>query len=322
MSKWKIALIAAAVLAVALSLLNASWLAPKPAGKLVLVSHRGVAQQFSREGTGPDTCTADRIAPPEHNYIENTVRSMLRAVSLGADMIELDVHPTTDGHTVVFHDWTLDCRTNGKGVTREHSLAQLKALDVGYGYTADGGKTFPLRGNGIGAMPTVEEVLQALPRTELLFNFKSRDPRDADLLALAFARAGVPIDERISFYGNDRVLNRMRRYAPRSWIWSKAEVEACAFDYLKFGWTGYVPQSCRGKTVMVPLNYQWAVWGWPNRFLDRMAGANTRVILLGDVVNDRSPVGLERAEQLGDVPRDFRGYLWVEDIHEIGKALQ
>jgi glycerophosphoryl diester phosphodiesterase len=207
-------------------------------------------------------------------------------------------------------------------VTREHSLAELKALDVGYGYTADGGKTFPLRGKGVGAMPTVEEVLLALQRTPLLFNFKSKDPRDADILAQAFARAGVPIDERISFYGHPRVLSRMRRYAPKSWIWSKAEVQACAFDYLKFGWIGHVPQSCRGKTIMVPLNYRWAVWGWPNRFLDRMAGANTRVILMGDVVNDRSPIGLERAEQLGDVPRDFRGYLWVEDIYEIGRSLQ
>jgi glycerophosphoryl diester phosphodiesterase len=322
MTRKKMVLVAVAVVAVTLSLLNASWLAPRPTGQLIMVSHRGVAQQFSREGVGRDTCTANRIAPPDHNYIENTIRSMRRAVSLGADMIELDVHPTSDGHMVVFHDWTLDCRTNGRGVTREHSLAQLKALDVGHGYTADGGKTFPLRGNGIGAMPTVEEVLQALPRTQFLFNFKSRDPRDADILVQAFARAGVPIDDRFSFYGHERVLNRMRRHAPKSWIWSKAEVQACAMDYLKFGWTGHVPQSCRGRTIMVPLNYRWAVWGWPYRFLDRMAGANTRVILLGDVVNDRSPIGLERAEQLGDVPRNFRGYLWVEDIYEIGRSLQ
>jgi glycerophosphoryl diester phosphodiesterase len=322
MKKRKIALIAAAGVAVTLSLLNASWLAPKPKGQLVMVSHRGVAQQFDRTGLGRDDCTATRIAPPDHNYIENTVRSMQRAVSLGADMIELDVHPTTDGHMVVFHDWTLDCRTNGKGVTREHTLAELKALDLGHGYTADGGKTFPLRGKAIGAMPTVEDVLQAVPRTQFLFNFKSKDPRDAELLAAAFARAGVPIDERFAFYGHPRVLARMRPLAPKSWIFSKEEIRACALDYLKFGWFGHVPDSCQGRTIMVPLNYRWAVWGWPNRFLDRMAGANTRVILMGDIENDRSPVGLARPEQLGQVPRDFRGYLWVEDMWTIGRALQ
>ena len=41
--------------------------------------------------------------------------------------------PASDGHFAVFHDWTLDCRAEGKGVTREHSLAALKQLDVGYG---------------------------------------------------------------------------------------------------------------------------------------------------------------------------------------------
>ncbi len=51
---------------------------------------------------------------------------------------------------MVFHDWGVDCRTNGKGVTRTLSLAEIKKLDVGYGYTADGGKTFPLRGKGVG----------------------------------------------------------------------------------------------------------------------------------------------------------------------------
>jgi hypothetical protein len=32
--------------------------------------------------------------------------------------------------------------------------------------------------------------------------------------------------------------------------------------------------------------------------------------------------GIEQPEQLGDVPRDFRGYLWVEDIWNVGPALQ
>ena len=154
MSKWKIVGLAVAFFAVAVSLLNASWLAPKPKGKLLLVAHRGVAQQFSREGVDNETCTATRIRPPQHNFIENTIYSMQNAVLLGADAIELDVHPTSDGHMVVFHDWTLDCRTNGKGAVRKRTLADLKALDIGYGYTADGGKTFPLRGRGIGAMPT------------------------------------------------------------------------------------------------------------------------------------------------------------------------
>ncbi len=66
---------------------------------------------------------------------------------MGADMVEIDVAPTADGQMAVFHDWTVDCRTEGKGNVRDKTMAELKQLDPGYGYTADGGKTFPLRGS-------------------------------------------------------------------------------------------------------------------------------------------------------------------------------
>ena len=107
----------------------------------------------------------------------------------GADIVEFDIHPTTDGHFAVFHDWTVDCRTEGRGVTREHTLAQLKALDVGYGYTADGGKTFPFRGRGVGLMPSLDEVLDAFPGRRFLINIKSNDPAEGALLARASATA-------------------------------------------------------------------------------------------------------------------------------------
>ena len=237
-------------------------------------------------------------------------------------MVELGVQPTKDGHMVVFHDWTLDCRTDGHGPVRERTLAELKRLDVGHGYSADGGKTFPLRGRPNGRMPTVEEVLKAVPNMPLLFNFKGRDPGEADLLAAAFSRAGTPIDERYGFYGDERIMERMRALAPGSWAWSKQGVKACGMDYLKWGWLGSVPASCRDGTIVVPLNYRWAAWGWPNRFLDRMAKAGTRVIVMGDMEDGSAPAGLSDPEQLGRVPRDYRGYLWVEDIYTVGRALR
>ena len=117
--------------------------------------------------------------PAEHRFLENTLAAFSAAFAAGADIVEFDVHPTTDGAFVVFHDWTLDCRTDGHGGTREHSLAELKALDVGYGYTADGGKTFPFRGAGVGLMPTLDEVLAAFPGRRFLINVKSDDPSEA-----------------------------------------------------------------------------------------------------------------------------------------------
>lgn len=138
----------AAMIAVAASLYinNTSLLAPHRDGKPVLLAHRGMAQRFDERDLKSDTCTAARMLRTTHDYLENTLRSMRASFEDGADVVELDVHPTTDGEFAVFHDWTLDCRTDGHGVTREQSMARLKTLDVGYGYTADGGKTFPFRG--------------------------------------------------------------------------------------------------------------------------------------------------------------------------------
>ena len=310
-----------AAVAVTLSLINASWIAPRLQKPLILVAHRGLAQQFDPEGVGRDTCTADRIRPSEHDFIENTLRSMSNARHFGAGAIELDVHPTSDGQMVVFHDWTLDCRTDGKGPVRKHSLAELKRLDVGYGYTADGGKTYPLRGRGVGGMPTVEEALREVPRMRLFFNFKSRDPRDADALVAAFRRAGVEIDGKYVFYGQPAVTSRLKQLVPGARTFFKDEIRACLTDYVKFGWTSYVPDSCRNKVIAVPINYQWAIWGWPKRFLARMDKVGTSVILMGPYEKGHIG-GLDRPEQLARVPRDFRGYLWIEDFYTVGRALE
>ena len=145
-------------LAIFLYLNNSSLLADPPADRPILLAHRGLGQTFDIAGATNDTCTATRIHPPEHPYLENTIPSMRAAFEYGADIVELDVHPTKDGQFAVFHDWTLDCRTDGSGVTREKTMEELKKLDIGYGYTADGGKTYPFRGKGVGLTPTLDEV--------------------------------------------------------------------------------------------------------------------------------------------------------------------
>ncbi len=310
-----------AAFAVTVSLINASWIAPRSSKPLVLVAHRGLAQQFDREGVDNSTCTATRIRPSEHDFIENTLRSMANARHFGADAIELDVHPTRDGQMVVFHDWTLDCRTDGKGPVRRKTLAELKRLDVGYGYTADGGRTFPLRGRGVGGIPTVEEALRETPRMRLFFNFKSKDPADADALVAAFRRAGVEIDGKYVFYGHPAVTGRMKQLVPGVSTFWKEGMKTCLTDYVKWGWTSYVPKSCHNTIVAVPLNYQWAIWGWPKRFIARMESVGTKVILLGPYEKGEI-AGIERPEQLDKVPRDFRGYLWIEDFYAVGRALE
>jgi glycerophosphoryl diester phosphodiesterase len=311
------------VLILYVTLTNAHFYAPTPQGKAKLIAHRGVYQMYSPQGLGRDTCTADRIYPPTHQYLENTVSSINRALVDGAYMVEVDVAPTKDGEMVLFHDWAVDCRTNGKGETRDLTLAQLKALDIGYGYTADGGKTYPFRGR-TGMMPTVKEGLYASAYNGLFFNFKSKNAGEADLLSAQLKAAGRdPKKSRDAVYGAQGPVDRMRVLHPGIWAWSKEEVKACTTDYLMYGWTGIVPESCRDRTIIVPLNYQWAFWGWPDRMIARMESVNARIILTGPYESGaRGPKGLTKPEQIGDVPVTFNGYVWVENIHEIGPALK
>jgi glycerophosphoryl diester phosphodiesterase len=53
------------------------------------------------------------------------------AAEMGADGIELDVHLSADGETVVIHNHTVDATTDGQGQVSDLSLAELQALDAG-----------------------------------------------------------------------------------------------------------------------------------------------------------------------------------------------
>ena len=308
----------------AVTLYNASWFeAPHGDGRIRLLSHRGVHQTFSKEGVGNDTCTADRIYPPTHDFIENTLPSMAAAFAAGADVVELDVHLTPEKVFVVMHDWTVDCRTDGKGVTEELGVAYLKSLDVGYGYTADGGKTFPLRGKGVGLMPTLDEVLARFPDKRFLINFKSRRAEEGDALAALIATHPEWRNAIWASYGGAEPTDRsidliagLRGYTGRSMM-------KCLIDYELTGWTGLVPQSCRDTVVVVPSNLAWAVWGWPHKFTRRMEEAGSSVIMLGPFSGgDIGSSGIDSADQIGAIPDGFAGHVWTNRIDLIAPELR
>jgi len=61
---------------------------------------------------------------------ENTLESIQKALDLGVDGIEIDVHVCKTGELVVFHDFTLDRITDGTGEIGKFSLSELKQLKV------------------------------------------------------------------------------------------------------------------------------------------------------------------------------------------------
>ncbi|MGN6486967.1 MAG: glycerophosphodiester phosphodiesterase family protein [Devosia sp.] len=307
----------------AIYVFNASWRVAAPDGEVQLIAHRGVHQTFGRDGLDNDTCTAERIDPPTHEYLENTLPSMQAAFAAGADIVELDVHPTTDGQFAVLHDWTVDCRTEGTGETRSHDLAYLQALDIGYGYTADGGQTFPFRGKGVGLMPELKQVLAAFPEGKFLVNYKSNEAREGDMLA---ALLGEHPDWRPAIwgaYGGDPPTYRAAELIDGLNVWSRRSLVNCLLGYEGLGWLGIVPDACRNTKVMLPINLAPFVWGWPNLFLQRMRDAGSEVILLGPYgAGDPGTAGIDTAEQLAGVPDNFVGYMWTNKIETIGPLVR
>ena len=312
--------VAGGLFALAVWLNNSSSFSSGGGRQITLLAHRGVHQTYSREGLTSESCTATRIFPPTHDFLENTLASMDAAFSNGADIVEFDIHPTTDGHFAVLHDWTLDCRTNGTGVTREHSLAQLKSLDIGHGYTADGGRTFPLRGKGIGMMPTLDEVLAGFPGKRFLINIKSNDAAEGDMLAARLA--SLPAEQRagLAVYGGDRPIRRVQAKLPGTPVMSQDSLKQCLLRYMALGWTGYIPDDCRSSIILVPINIAPWIWGYPHRLIARMEAAGSQVFVAGRYDGTGFASGIDDLATLARLPVDFSGGVWTNRIERIGQA--
>ncbi|MBO6676071.1 MAG: glycerophosphodiester phosphodiesterase [Rhizobiales bacterium] len=291
-------------------------------GETQLLAHRGVHQTFPMHEVGNDTCTAVLIREPTHAYLENSIPSMNAAFEAGASVVELDVHLTPDGHFAVFHDWTLDCRTDGTGVTHEIDMATLRELDIGYGYTADGGETFPFRGEGIGMMPTLVEVFDLFPNRQFLINFKSRHAREGEALAELINGSLVARAATFGVYGGRPPtetaladVEGLRGYTRRSLL-------DCGRPLLALGWSGYVPEPCRDTLLILPINIAPFVWGYPHRLTERLARHGTSVILIGPYSGGGFSSGVDDEETLAQVPDSFDGYVWTNRIEVIGPLLE
>ncbi len=300
---------------------NTSFLATPPGSEPVLVAHRGIGQDFSRDGLTGESCTAARLIPSDHSYLENTIPSMRAAYDFGADIVEFDVHRTTDDRFAVFHDWTLDCRTNGSGVTRKQSLDSLQSLDIGYGYTADG-VTFPFRGQGVGMMPSLMDVLAEFGDRQLLIDIKSQDPTEGELMAEVLSSLTPEQRARTMVYGGGQPVSVIRERLPDvRTIWQR-RLRQCLKGYAALGWTGFVPESCKRSVVMVPANYAKWLWGWPNRFLQRMDAAGSMVVVIGDYAGEGYSQGIDELEHLERLPSDYSGGIWTDRIDIIGPAVR
>lgn len=162
-----------------------------------------------------------------------------------------------------------------------------------------------------------QDALEQLGRYAFLF--AGGDPQA--LLAL-FAKSGDAFGSRHGYLGDATTVAAFRKAEPQGWAFTIAEGRQCYGDYALWGWLTIVPESCRGKTMLVPLDGKWKLAGWPKRFQARMTTAGTRVILTGpDAPADAIP-GLTDPDQIPEIPVDYAGYVWVDDIALIGGSIR
>jgi glycerophosphoryl diester phosphodiesterase len=137
----------------------------------------------------------------EDEFPSNTIYAFKRAVRAGADMLELDIGVTKDGHVVVMHDTTVDRTTDGSGTIASKTLAEMRRLDGAFWFSRgaphyDHGKrakAYVFRGIATGKrtppkgfrrsdfrVPTLREVMRTFPHRPINIEIKGRTKAETD----------------------------------------------------------------------------------------------------------------------------------------------
>lgn len=197
--------------------------------KPVIIAHRG----------------ASKKAP------ENTMPAFKKAIELGAGGIELDVQLSSDGHLVVIHDEKVDRTSNGKGLVRDKSLAELRSLDFGGWFSED------FEGTQI---PLLEEVFELFSDWNGMLNIEIKNgpvfyPGIEKAVADAMRNAGMTGRTIVSSFNHYslveiRKLDSAVRTAPlymeglyKPWVYAK-QIGASAIHPLFYNIVPEVMKGC------------------------------------------------------------------------------
>lgn len=152
---------------------------------------------------------------------ENTLPAFDRALADGANSLELDVHPTADGHFVVAHDPDGRRTAGVDEYIRDIRLDEVRRWNVA---PADGSS-----GHAHIGVPTLEEVLEAFPGVPMSIDLKPDEPDAVPPLLEIVARHSAEGHVTLASFSN-RVVHRMRKlgYPGRTTL-SKSEVAVLRF---------------------------------------------------------------------------------------------
>lgn len=99
------------------------------------------------------------------DYPENTLLAFNKALAIGVDGIELDVHKSKDGHLVVIHDEDVQRTFKGKGLVKDYTLAQLQEFKC---------RKFEFIANDDCKVPTLRDVFELIKNEDVTLNIEAK----------------------------------------------------------------------------------------------------------------------------------------------------
>ncbi len=191
---------------------------------------------------------AHRGAPAE--LPENTMPSFLRALELGADVIETDAHLTADGHVVLSHDETGGRMAKTPFAIARARLDEVRGWDVGAGFVTRTGER-PFVGRGY-RMPRFDDVLAELPGARFNVDAKAHTPAMVSALLAVVRRHRAQDRVRLASF-DARTLKAIRRrgYEGETGL-AQSEVVRAALAPL--AWLTTDALRVRGNAAQIPTH--------------------------------------------------------------------
>ncbi len=194
-----------------------------------------------------------------------------------------------------------------------HSPTRKRTYALSTVYTADGGATYPLRGQGVGLMPTLPEVLATFPDRSFLIDHKDGTMESAELLVAVLQELPPDQRDRIHYWGPDATYAYLQSELPRvtCLFGTRRQVKDWLIDYLLTLGFGGFPAESEGLVLGAPPAYAHYFPGWPYRFLQRVDRAGADFYLMID--------SAEEARRARNLP--IAGII-TDGIEEVGPALR
>jgi glycerophosphoryl diester phosphodiesterase len=266
-------------------------------------------------------------------YPHSTPYAFAAAVSVGTDVLDLDVQLSADGVLVVHHDETVDRTSNGTGRVAELSYAELQALDNAYWWSprctcrGQDEAQYRLRGIRTGArpapagstaddfvIPRFRDIAERFPNKPLNIEIKGSYPAAipaAQALARELEALGRERSSVVTSF-DDAVVEEFRRLAPGVEVSPGLQVST------RFVLGGVVTPGFR--IYQLPPDFSGIpvvtadlvarlranglrLWLWPNGKGEDEAGYRRWIELGVDGVNASDPPALAAVLPPGSLPR-------------------